>query len=189
VHLKLDLGGSDEMTRPHRNEEDLKAALKHLCYEIDMLQGTMERLETGSTEDRILHNALVESFTVHARNLMHFLYPIGEKDSDVLAADFFDDAGYWLKNRPEEPKEFGKSRGRVNKEIAHLTYDRLSVTPQHKIWNPALGDEILRIMAIFFSALPQRFRNTNQRNVTSQMQARVFSGVISYTTQDIHPTI
>jgi hypothetical protein len=178
------------MARPRRKEEELIAALEHLYYEIDMLQGTMERLETGSTEDRIFHNALVESFTIHARNLMHFLYPTGKKDdSDVLAADFFDDEGYWLKIRLKEPEEFGKSRGRVNKEIAHLTYDRLSITPDRKIWSPVLGHEILKVMDCFFTAMPERFRNANHRSDTCQTRARVATGVKSYTTQDIHPTI
>ena len=119
-------------------------ALEHLNYEIDMLRGTTELLKTGGTGNRILSNACIESFTIHARALMHFLYPVSERDSDVLAADFFDDAGYWLKNRPEEPKEFAKARDRVNKEIAHLTYDRQLVTPERKKWNSALGNEILQ---------------------------------------------
>jgi hypothetical protein len=177
------------MARPRRKEEELIAALEHLYYEIDMLQGTMERLETGSTEDRIFHNALVESFTIHARNLMHFLYPIGEKPSDILAADFFEDEEYWLKNRPGAPKEFDTARARVNKEIAHLTHDRLSVTPERKLWNSVLGREILSIMTVFFTAMPERFRDANRRSDKYQTLAQVITGGKSYTTQDIHPTI
>jgi hypothetical protein len=149
----------------------------------------MDSLESGSTEDRILHNALVESFTIHARNLMHFLYPKGKQQSHILADHFFDDAGYWRKEHKKEPEEFGKSRDRVNKEIAHLTYDRLSITPDRKNWSPVLGRKILEVMDSFFTAMPERFRNANHRSDTYQMQARVFTGVKNYTTQDIHQTI
>src|SRR5436190_11349971 len=54
-------------------------------------------------------------------------------------------------NRPDKPAEFDNSRDRVSTEIAHLTYDRLLVTPEHKNWDPSLGNKILEIMDSFFS--------------------------------------
>lgn len=146
------------MARTRRNDDELRAALEHLYYEIKMLQGTMALLATDATGDSFLTNVLIESFTIHARALMHFLYPSGPiQDTDVLAEDFFDDAGHWGKIRPDEPAVFGKARGRVNKEIAHLTYDRQLVTPELKAWNfVALGKELLEIVHIFLNAVPQR---------------------------------
>jgi hypothetical protein len=77
----------------------------------------------------------------------------------------------------------------VNKEIAHLTHDRLSVTPERKLWNSVLGREILSIMTVFFTAMPERFRDANRRSDKYQTLAQVITGGKSYTTQDIHPTI
>jgi hypothetical protein len=132
-----------------------------------MLQGTLERLKSGEIEKGVVYNALIESFTIHARALIHFLYPKRKEDSDVLAADFFDDAGAWPKIcQQEEPIEFGRARERVNKEIAHLTYDRQLVTPDNKRWNSALGDELLRIMHIFLSARTRPHRRLSGRQNT-----------------------
>jgi hypothetical protein len=43
-----------------------------LPYEIDMLRNTYERLLNHSLEDNVGQNALIESFCVHARNLLEF---------------------------------------------------------------------------------------------------------------------
>ncbi len=124
------------MARRSRNEDELRAASDHLHYEIQMLRGTMTLLATQALGESVLSNALIESFTIHARALIHFLYPSGQVvDSDVLAEDFFDNSERWLATRPEEPTAFGRARGRVNKEIAHLTYDRQLVTPELKGWD------------------------------------------------------
>jgi hypothetical protein len=42
----------------------------HLVYEIDMLRETIFRI--GRSGDKVLNNALIESFCVHARNLIEF---------------------------------------------------------------------------------------------------------------------
>jgi hypothetical protein len=47
------------MARPRRKDEELKAVLEHFYYEIDMLKGTIERLNDQSTLDRILSTSTV----------------------------------------------------------------------------------------------------------------------------------
>jgi hypothetical protein len=145
------------MARTPRTDDDLRTASDHLHYEIQMLRGTMMLLATGTTGQSVLSNALIESFTIHARALMHFLYPSEHTHpSDVLAEDFFK-AGDWISRRPVEPAAFSTARGRVNKEIAHLTYDRQLVTPELKGWDfVALGNAILEIIQPFLHAMPQQ---------------------------------
>ena len=149
--------GVHAMARRPRNEDELRAASDHLHYEIQMLRGTMTLLATQAFGESVLSNALIESLTIHARALIHFLYPSGQlADSDVLAEDFFDDSKCWLTIRPEEPTAFGRARGRVNKEIAHLTYDRQLVTPELKGWDfVALGNAILEVLQVFLAAVPR----------------------------------
>lgn len=144
------------MARREKNDDDLKAASDHLHYEIQMLRGTMALLASGAIGTSILSNALIESFTIHARALMDFLYPKQSKESDVLAEDFFDDANTWVATRPDEPPAFGTARGRVNKEIAHITYDRQLVTPELKGWGfITLGNAILEVVQVFLRTVPR----------------------------------
>ena len=77
------------MIKIMRSDTELKEASDHLHYEITMLHGTMLLLATGALGQSVLLNALIESFTIHARALIHFLYPTNPHQTDVLAEDFF----------------------------------------------------------------------------------------------------
>jgi hypothetical protein len=81
-----------------------------------------------------IRNALVESFTVHVRILLDFLYPSSPKVDDVVADDFFDDASVWLEKRPGKSNLLSTVHRRVGKEIAHLTYTRIDITDEAKRW-------------------------------------------------------
>ncbi|HEY4213762.1 MAG TPA: hypothetical protein VGM84_19950 [Steroidobacteraceae bacterium] len=107
----------------------------HLAYEIGMLHGTADLLSLGQHAGTA-QNALLESFTVHARSLFDFLQAASPRDDDVIAEDFFQAPETWDQIRLQEPiaAALKTARGRVNKEIAHLTYERLTVTPEQKGW-------------------------------------------------------
>jgi hypothetical protein len=174
------------MARKPRTADELQTILPHVSYEWAMLKGTIALLATTPADQTVLVNALIESCTIHARALMAFLYPGARHPDDVLAEDFFV-AGDWERQRPPAPPEFGPARNRVNKEIAHLTYTRRAVTPEIKSWElVSLGNAILRIMDIFFGALPPHLHPANC--ATSLAPAKVVLGKQSYTTQDISPT-
>src|SRR5688572_13729148 len=95
-----------------------------------MLFSTHKALAAGVTDD-VLKNALLESFTIHIRALLAFLYDDQPHRNDVIADDFVSD---WSSQRPPMPKALEKAHRRVGKEIAHLTYDRLSLTQEAKRW-------------------------------------------------------
>lgn len=64
---------------------------------------------------------------------------------------------------------FGTARGRVNKEIAHLTYDRQFVTPELKVWDfVALGNAILKIVQVFLTAMPKRLLGSRWQQIGAE---------------------
>ncbi len=157
------------MTRKRKNNDELKVASDHLHYEIQMLRGTMQLLASGDIGTPVHSNALIESFTIHARVLMDFLYPKQSKESDVLAEDFINDASTWMAARPDEPPAFGAARGRVNKEIAHITYDRQLVTPELKEWDfVTLGNKILEVVQVFLRTVPRNLLGSRWQQAGSE---------------------
>lgn len=149
------------MSIKKRSREDLQGILEHLGYETAMLQHAAEYLDTqepGTSE----YFAHLESFCVHARNLMHFLYPDSAKDNDVLAQDFFKDTELWKRNRPKQPKLLRDARHRVNIEVAHLSYDRLGKSGEEKKWAfNGVCEKIERILAVFKHHLPKSLLATD----------------------------
>ena len=125
--------------RPRRTIEELDLVVEHLQYEVGMLLATAKalasrRFGTEVPADQPIHNALVESFAIHARNVLHFLDPTGAKASDVLAEDFLADPRHWKRERGALPQQLESVRRRVGKQVAHLTYDRSTTTPDDREW-------------------------------------------------------
>jgi hypothetical protein len=132
------------LDRVNRTREELRIyAKEHLLYEVEMLRGLTERLlevfqhrEAGGDVDDLyplsVRNAMVESFASRARTLVEFLYRRRSTwPSDVLAAHYV--AGDW--DPPELPDALKDVKARVDKGVAHLTYDRLDVTEEEKPWS------------------------------------------------------
>jgi hypothetical protein len=99
-------------------------------------------------------NAYVESFMVHLRNLIDFLWPTKVFETDVVAADFCA-GGVW---NTSISKPLTDARTRVHKELAHLTTERISSSPARKQWDfKALAHELKVSLEDFTGkALPAR---------------------------------
>jgi hypothetical protein len=99
---------------PHLKEDFFN---EHLPYEISMLRATYDlaRAQKPATE----HNAAVESFLLHARNLIEFFRDRPSCDFDPR---MFTNAGYRLN------KDFiaDALALRVSSQISHLTARRIS---------------------------------------------------------------
>ena len=96
-----------------------------------------------------LSNVLIESFVVHLRNLIDFLYLDAPKKTDIVAADFCA-AGVWQSARPSISPVLERARTRANKEIAHLTTDRHAGSPPAKQWEfVALAREVQETLRVF----------------------------------------
>src|SRR5689334_6772099 len=87
-----------------------------LAYEVWMLRMTAEQITSwdvgefkkNSPEKGFLSHAVLESFLVHARNLLCFYYPKGSgKDDpdDLVATDFFAGRGVWTHTRAAMPTQ------------------------------------------------------------------------------------
>ncbi len=144
------------MPRTKRSEDELRAASEHLFYEWWMLQFTADQLLSGNHRDARLLNALLEALVIHYRSLLDFFYP-GEhpRPDDMIAHDYFDEPKQWEQVRLEPPTTLTAERTRAHKEIAHLTYARLDVTPDAKGWNHVqIRRHFEAIFAIFVHHVP-----------------------------------
>jgi len=150
------------------DEKTKKRAVKHILYEMGMLHSTYQHLKNLSpaTEDEILEkNAITESFLIHAYNLFRFYYQgknewrknkqtgilvkHPRKDTDIIAEDYITDKKGYKQNRT--PKRYLKNLPKKrNKQIAHLTYDRIKMGK----WDQKIFKKLEKTQNAFFAALP-----------------------------------
>src|SRR2546423_653397 len=89
-----------------------------------LVRDTVELLNVGAPKGtlEVIRNALLESFLLHTRGLLHFLYAAQLnsriEDDDFVAQDYLQ--GFTT----QCPTEFAEAWKRINKEIAHLTAER-----------------------------------------------------------------
>jgi hypothetical protein len=138
------------MGRLDRSVQELSEAFDHLSYEIDMLQAADMAMRSGLFPPGQLLNALLESFVIHARALLHFLDPVSPAKGDVLAVDFILDPETWEAAKGELPKELIQVRQRANKHVAHMTYDRLSVADEARSWDTGAISKELTVRLVEF---------------------------------------
>src|SRR2546426_9248846 len=112
------------MARTKRTQTDLRAASEHLHYEAWMFTTLARALATGVFGQGAIANAILESFTVHARALLDFLYAEHPWSDDIIAEDFFTTPEQWVSVRGDMPPSLQEVNRRVGKEISHLTYAR-----------------------------------------------------------------
>lgn len=102
----------------------MEAFEHHVVYEVNMLRHTFGFLHVlaWSTE---LRNAIIKSFCVHARNLIGLF----DENSATPGGSNYVGARHLCRNDYEPWSEGRPSNdlvGRLNRQIAHLTYDRTS---------------------------------------------------------------
>jgi hypothetical protein len=114
---------------------EIQKSGEHIFYEIMMMQGCATVLGHGIFESGIVRHAIMNSFTIHARNIIYFLYPPQNKQQDDMdAQDFVKHGIVWADIRPEKSELLKQINFRVGKEIAHLTYERTKITAEDKAW-------------------------------------------------------
>jgi hypothetical protein len=137
--------------KPHTIEELQHASLA-VQYEMFTLATTHEMLQKLSAhwgsppQDQAMSNAILHSFLLAARNLLHFLYAHNPRPTDIIAEDFFADPYRWTKQRvvPEPEMANGELVKVISKRLAHLTWDRVGPTKPlwgafRIVWNVGLG--------------------------------------------------
>ena len=128
-----------------------KFSQEHLYYEIAMLYGVVESLAAG-VEDPCFYNALLESFVVHASNLLDFFYKPAVRPDDAKAAHYMSDPQAWKALLPPYEKYFKQFDMKRNKRVTHLSYKRLEVEPGDRKWHSAkVTKELRRLVDIFLA--------------------------------------
>jgi hypothetical protein len=159
------MSNPSETRRPSSDACLLGYSAEHVVYEFDMFLWVARAFEGGTThigaptpaDVSRLKNVLVESFALHLRNVIDFLYDEKHYPTDVIAEDFLEPGG-WAGIRPPMTKTLEDARERANKEVAHLTTLRIGGNPAGKTWGVAdLANEVRPLMRKFAeSALPTR---------------------------------
>jgi len=123
-------------------------------YEWNMFRYCYNNISSEEAdEDRKKHDLLLEGLLLHARVLRDFFTKKPKKD-DVSAIHFFDDPAVWENIKDTLCPYLWKHRERINKYLAHLTYDRLR---KDKMWNcGAIFGELEHAWQQFYSLLPQK---------------------------------
>lgn len=162
-------------TRKVLSDAELIAYSKeHVYYEIQMLCGCLQLLMANLQSPSqalvgVMRNALLESFAIHLRNLVDFLYPNTVKDSDVLADDFFPHAkrpGAF----PALPVNLADARKRAHKQVSHLTTGRLDAGDPGKNWSVhALTREVLAVLVEFSRLASPGKLDSSVRDYISQI--------------------
>ncbi len=136
-----------------KTPEELVAASGHVLYEVKMLRATAGLIANDfAAGNQWVDNALIESFLVHARNLIQFLYPDGPFKTDVLAKHFFDEPERWESLAGDLPEGLKSVAQRANKLLAHITYDRIEMVGEKKKWDwSGIHDAIIARVDLFHS--------------------------------------
>jgi hypothetical protein len=118
---------------PLSDQQLLDYSGEHLNYEIEMFRTTAAVLAAGGLA-RTDGNAYLESWVIHLRNLIEFLYQDSPRSTDITAHDFFANPGDWISARTSRTTTIDAAWTRANKEISHLTTERIAGVPPQKMW-------------------------------------------------------
>jgi len=131
-------------------------------FELWMLSGTIIELDSiDQRKDKakgtyeLVHNALLHSFLLAARNIHEFLFTENKKkDTDLIAQDFFDDPSQWSPSQ-EGPWKDQKVISVIHKSLAHMTWHRSrQIKPDWRALDIAVV--ITRTLGQFLDAAPRR---------------------------------
>jgi hypothetical protein len=101
---------------------------------------------------------MVEDTVLHLRNLIEFFYPVRPKVDDVIAEHY---VANWNTKGPAISPVLEKARERANKQLHHLTTQRIAGTPPEKRWDfVAISKEMKVVVAAFLGLQPNMPQNT-----------------------------
>ena len=164
--------------RAGRKPPELKAASNSVAYEVETFWCALVLLaqrygaeEPKEYEEKCEYNALLESFLVHARNLIDFLYlPRGERElrkDDLVASDFFKSEKEWRDAVGPITPFLEEQRTPINKWLSHLTYKRTS--KPKRSWNVGrIAAEIVIVLTAFAEAVPAERIDDRLHQVVAQ---------------------
>lgn len=121
-----------------------------------------------------LNNALLESFAIHVRALIHFFFDCAGRQDDVLAIHFFSRPEEWTKVATPLTDVLQQAKKRADKEVAHLTYSRQKVTPEKKPWQLVpIFDDLQKAVEVFINSVPQPLLGERWEQTKNRVQTKV----------------
>jgi len=174
-----------------RPAEELRLASEHVAYEIERVFGTLLDISglqlahsSGEEPSLCTRDALLEAWTIHLRNTMHFLSASNPYPAEILASDYFPGNGWqevlaearkgWDPQVLREPEvDESKLDRRINTEIVNLTYDRIHVTSEAKQWQPrAISRQLGRDLQVYVDNVPAQLVGDDfQRRVQASLDS------------------
>jgi hypothetical protein len=140
------VGDDQVMPREERlplSEDEKVAGLRTIGYEVWMM-GQCARMLTNGGLDEVVHNTVVESELLHARQLIEFLIiKPGTRPSDLCRTDF---APEWpVEERPADVvTRLNADYLLIHKHLAHLTRER--VQPNLPEWKyQAIPNDVMAV--------------------------------------------
>jgi Arc/MetJ-type ribon-helix-helix transcriptional regulator len=134
----------------HTDEYLCAYSREHVYYEVERFFWAARLLGEGKTyigatdgaDAVLLNHGLIEVFVLHLRNLINFIFSDDHRGTDIVAAQFLP-PGDWAKCRGTISTTLDRAKRRADKEMAHLTTDRITGAPPEKAWDfKGLADEI-----------------------------------------------
>lgn len=171
---------SDISSRPNRSQAELWSDSKTVRYELDMLLSNADAYaQIAETSAVVLKNALVESFAVHCRAMIFFLFGhldgiaangVSEgfakpRSTDVLAVDF---CYGWSSTCPAPSEVLVRAKRQADKHVAHITTDRREVNQPgsgiESVWRIGeVAAEIAKVMDSFLRTAPANVIEWSER--------------------------
>jgi hypothetical protein len=137
-------------TKDLNNQQLFEYFAEHIRYEVQMLlnatSGILQKLKVPQG----IEHMPVESYAIHLRNLITFLYPFFPRNTDVCAKNFFINEDTWENLRPALSTSLLNAKNRADKEVGHLTTSRQSGVSKGKEWNvKELTGELMPLIKLF----------------------------------------
>jgi hypothetical protein len=153
----------------------------HLFYEVKMLGETYKRLTSGVGNNQALVNAYIESFCLHARNLIEFFEaerPTKRSAQYKATAEPHDASAYMFTEpcyTPMQPTASSKALWiKLNNQIAHLTFNRTAI--EAELINDTDRAALLTIIAAEVASSKQRYPPNINPDPTLHCRKRLHRG-------------
>jgi hypothetical protein len=147
-------------------ESQLADNVTHVCYEMAAMLRAAELAATGG-------RFRFEAFWIHARLLREFLWARSDgrgpgAEHSLLAEHYVADFSAWRGIRGGLPPALGRTKDRVDQQVAHLSRDRHGEFMDLEAEVPRVRDELLAQWMRFEGALAPRWASSFAAGLTTR---------------------
>ena len=163
------------LRRP-RSEAELRRASDQFYYDYWMFAKLANGLALGIIGDGVLHNAVLESFTVHGAAVLGFLYDDRPDPDEPSAIDYVASAAEWIDARPKPSLVLQQVHRdmshRAANEIGRVSY-QAEDPPERKPWPfMQIAKEVDRAVGALLAVAPEHYLGPRWQNVKRQREGK-----------------